>query len=40
MKTITATVLAGVIQKVVYQPAFFAYWGHKAKDLLTAWMDK
>ncbi len=40
MKTITATVLVGVIQIVVCRPVFFAYWGHKAMDLLTPWMDK
>ena len=40
MKTITAAVLASVILIVVYQPVFFASWDQKAKDLLTAWVDK
>ncbi len=40
MKTITATVPAGVIQIVVYQSVFFAYRDQKAKDLPTPWGDK
>ncbi len=40
MKTITATVPAGVIQIVIYQSVFFADWDQKAKDLPTPWVEK
>jgi len=40
MKTITASVLASIVLIILCQPVFFAAWDQKAKDLLTAWVDK
>ncbi len=36
MKTITATVPAGVIQIGVYPAVFFAYWDQKAKGVISS----